>query len=530
MATPDTDEIVNPADTSRSDQLRTTPPPPTPPAAPPSPPPPPTTVQPPSLEGLRQPLVERQQDLTRQGEELTRRKVEETAPLQEEVIAGTKEPLPQPPSKVPLPPAPANEIAPMFTTSAGPNGQPVKPSAVLQNFLAALTEFAGALGGMAAKHPAPMASLAAISGATQGWLEGDAIRRKSEMDRWNMETKRALALHKEQQEDYQDALAARNLSLDQKLRALEVISHKWDDQVTFNLAQQKNVEGLLKELDSRELRYMQLQEMHQRTFEMSQNAQQRIELQKLMMENAAQYHRDLLAFREKQLAKSLESTLTPEATTFLAEQFLREGKMPAMGMKASGDRTAVFNRASEIARARGLDPSAIPGLRAEFHAQATARTQLEKQKATVEAYEKTVEQNIKNALDLSDKRNAQGLTVLNRWIQGGLRATGDPDVAKFHLLVATVASEYTRVMTANGPGGVTSDTARAESQKLFDPHMTPQQLRAVADGMILDMGSRMKGYDVAIDRLRSALAASGMTTENKHRAATVTGVDALPDN
>ena len=527
MATPDTDEIVNPADTSRSDQLRTQPP------STPSPAPPPTPTSPlqmPSMEAIRQPLVERQQSLTQQGEELARRKSEETGPLQQAVIEGTKEPAPPPPPKVPLPPVPANEIAPMFTTSPGPNGQPVKPSSVLQNFMGALTEFAGALGGMAAKHPAPMASLAAISGATQGWLEGDAIRRKAEMDRWNMETKRALALHKEQQEEYQDALASHKLSLDQKLRALEVISHKWDDQVTFNLAQQKNVEGLLKELDSREFRYMQLQEMHQRTYEMSQNAQQRIELQKMMMENAAQYHRDLLAFREKELKKSLESQLTPDATTLLAEQMLRTGAMPPMGMKASGDRIAVFNRASEIARSRGIDPSTLPVLRAEFHSQGAALTQLEKQKGTVEAYEKTVEQNIQNALVMSDKRNGQGLTVLNRWIQGGQRATGDPDVAKFHLLVATVSSEYTRVMTANGPGGVTSDTARAESQKLFDPHMTPQQLRAVADGMILDMHSRMKGYDFAIEGLRTGMAGAGMTTENKNRATTVKGVGApLPE-
>jgi len=260
---------------------------------PPLPPPPPAgaPVQPSTFESIRQPLVERQQQLLKQGEALAGQKAQETAPYEEAVIAETQKPLPPRPQPAALPPTPNNLPAPMFTTSPGPHGEPVKPSKVLQNFMAAMTEFASALGGVATRHPAPMASLAAISGATEGWLQGDAIRRKSQMEQWDKETKRALALHAEQQEDYANVLTERRLGLEGKLEALKVKTQKWDDQIMFNLAQQKNVDGILKELDNREARYQQLLATRERTFYLAQSAEQKNAIMQQIAEQKAEHDR-----------------------------------------------------------------------------------------------------------------------------------------------------------------------------------------------------------------------------------------------
>ena len=242
--------------------------------------------------------------------------------------------------------------------------------------------------------------------------------------------------------------------------------------------------------------------------------------------SAAEYHSAVLAAanptppdastpqaRDAQIA---EMSKDP-GVLLAATQYLKTGQMPNLGMGSAAKRTQIIELAGLMAQKAPGGVEDVPGSRAEFHADTQALTQLEKTRTQVGQFEGTAEREADLALKLASKGEAGKLPVLNRWIQGGRAATGDPDVTAFNSALVSFKNEYARIMSTAGAGGggMTSDAARSEAQSLINNAMSPEQLEQTIATMKQSMGNRIAALDAEYEATKARLGAPGGEGEGR---------------
>lgn len=180
-----------------------------------------------------------------------------------------------------------------------------------------------------------------------------------------------------------------------------------------------------------------------------------------------------------------------------AEVFRRTGKMPSMGYGASTNsrRQAVMELAGEGAAKDQGGIAGAPGSQASFKADSGALADQAKYRARVSSFEETANKEADLALQLMGKGagTAAG-PVLNRWIQGGRAATGNPDVTAFDTAITSLKGEYAKIMAGSTGAAGATDSARAEADRLLNKNLSPAQLRA-------NIATMRKGMKNRIDSL-----------------------------
>jgi len=206
------------------------------------------------------------------------------------------------------------------------------------------------------------------------------------------------------------------------------------------------------------------------------------------------------------VADAATPDLSPEALSRAAAQYNIDGSLPALGRGAKGvkARLDIIEEATQQAADAG-DTSAEAAARATMNkAVLSGYRQLEAQGQKISAFEKTAKMNADKALEFAGKVDNTGVPIFNRWVNAGKTAgTDDPDLAAFNTYVNGFRNEYARIVTTATGGGVTTDTARAEFDKIINTAQAPDAFKAAISAAKQEMDNRLQGFEDSRQEVRA---------------------------
>jgi hypothetical protein len=199
--------------------------------------------------------------------------------------------------------------------------------------------------------------------------------------------------------------------------------------------------------------------------------------------------------------------ITDDAIDLAAQQYLQTGQMPPLGMGASGValRTKIIDRAAEISRSEGVKAADVPANRASFKSDSTSLTTLTKQSDAINAFEKTAIRNGDRLMTLADKVDKTGVPMLERWIRGGRKATGDADVAAFNAQMQVYRTEAAKILTNPNLSGQLTDAARKEVEDFIGGNSSASQIRSVVQLLKNDFEQRKATIGEQISEIKNRM-------------------------
>ena len=211
--------------------------------------------------------------------------------------------------------------------------------------------------------------------------------------------------------------------------------------------------------------------------------------------------------------------LSPAGLDVAADMFAKTGQLPPMGMGKAGAsvRSKIINRAAE--RNPNLD---LATNKAEFKANETSLTALQKNRDAVVAFENTASKN----LDLFVTQAQKVVDSGSPWINQPLRAVqqrglGSADLAAFNTARQVAINEIAKVTSSPGLSGTLSDSARHEVEAFIPENATLAQVLAVAKTLRADMKNRHESLDEQIGAIQKRIGSGGKDGGGGKRAGTV---------
>lgn len=184
-------------------------------------------------------------------------------------------------------------------------------------------------------------------------------------------------------------------------------------------------------------------------------------------------------------------TLSVPAIDMAADRFLTDGTLPTGISKPNRD--AIINRASVLAKEKGLSADRITQLEVTANKQALA--QLSKTETMVGSFEKLFVKNADLALLLGKKVDNTGVPLLQKYINAGYRASGSsPDLKALDTAIEAVASEYAKIVSGSMGNTAVAQGEKKRIRELINSQLTPQDLIAVINTMKIETENRMKGF------------------------------------
>ena len=202
----------------------------------------------------------------------------------------------------------------------------------------------------------------------------------------------------------------------------------------------------------------------------------------------------------------------PQMLSYAAEVFRKTGRMPPMGQGTAGalGRRAILHEAAKQAAESGNDAGSDLATQADIKADTSSLQQITKVYDSASAFENTALQNMKIAERYMDKGAGTGAgTVLNRWIQAGRVATGDPDVAAFNQAVTTVANEVAKINSGSTGSQGATVSAQIEAADSLNKSYTPDQIREIFKVMKIDMQNKKDQYDLQRSEIKKRISGAG---------------------
>lgn len=223
-----------------------------------------------------------------------------TAPARAAVLEETQRPRPAIPEAPTLPAVPAQQRRPFLE---GPGNE--TPAQSLQRFVAGLTTFASVVGGLVAGDA--KFALSGLTGAIHGWQAGDQKRLDDEWKQWDAATTRMLRQYEMQRKQYDDVLKDMTLGMDQKARALQVISLTNGDALMAEKATQGNLDVVIKHMEVQAKQAMEMArhqaDLNMRAFLAQQNA----EMRSMQLEETTRAHRESERLRQEEIDRRREA-------------------------------------------------------------------------------------------------------------------------------------------------------------------------------------------------------------------------------
>lgn len=415
------------------------------------------------------------------------------APALNAAMATAQAPKPSVPKPPTITPPPSRGLHAFMAPIEGE-----APEKSLAKFIATLGLFAAGIGG-AAKGNA-RGSLAALSGAMKGWSEGDAERADRAFKDWQAKTNAALTAWDTERATYDDTLKAADLDLETKLTVAKLTALKHDNQQLAKAFETGRLDKAVGELESQQkhadaLRsdYLRLQQHHEDRVKAE-------EYQRAVREETARHNREterradaavaetirqhdrVYAQKDREIAQGVGATAPPDVIETLADKYLRGENFPPNLMRGkSGQQLAlkVVERATTKAREMGIDPSDLPGIKADLDANRKALAKLRGTSVTQEAQAARFDTHMDALIQLSQSTDRSGVPVFNRFLlkaQG--KYGGDVDVAKFEVQALEVAMEYAKLTVGTAQGDAAT---REEARKVISTWMTHPQLTGVGE-------------------------------------------------
>lgn len=204
------------------------------------------------------------------------------------------------------------------------------------------------------------------------------------------------------------------------------------------------------------------------------------------------------------------SLLSDDAVNSAANYYNATGELPPMGFGGQQNRALIINKAAELRKQSGLTDEQWAANKGSAIAAKTALNQISKQSEAIAAFSSTADKNAKILLELSDKVDDTGNTVLNRWIRGGRKSiVGDPDVAAFDAAMQTYIAERAKILSGAMGNQAPTDASRNEVSSMMNNAMTRQQIAAVDQVLGMETMNRLNGFDERRKTLLGRLSGKG---------------------
>lgn len=202
------------------------------------------------------------------------------------------------------------------------------------------------------------------------------------------------------------------------------------------------------------------------------------------------------------------SNLSASALDMAADNYLRTGELPAMGMGGAGTKVQIMNHAVERAKQNGAiaDPGTSKAL---YQGLKSSLAQQQRLYGMTSSFENNTRENMKLLESASTATDRTGSPLINAYLVQAKRGVfGDPAAAKLHDAILTVANEVAKIRSGS-LSGVTTDAARREALGSINEAMARGQLNAVLDQMRSEMKNRTEQQQLELKKTESNIRSIG---------------------
>ena len=226
---------------------------------------------------------------------------------------------------------------------------------------------------------------------------------------------------------------------------------------------------------------------------------------------------------EEELAKVAGKgvALSEDGVALAAEKYLMLGSLDYLGMGVNANRTAIINKAAEMAKAAGLTPDQLMAARAEVKSDVASLSNVTKIADSMTAYENTALDNMKVVLSkMPAGIGPTAIPFIDNWVLTGEAELGDKDVPPYATALITVANEYAKVISgASGAQGATVDSRR-EAAEMLKRGFNEGQIVGTFDTMKQDMDNKKVEYNtqrnVIKDRISDSVKPKATTSSTSN--------------
>lgn len=341
-----------------------------------------------------------------------------------------------------------------------------------QNWMTAIAAFSGLAGAFSRQHATT--ALNAFSAGMKGFKEGKEASVEEAHKQWDEANKAALENNKALRDQYEDILNNRKLTQDQQLQQIQLIAAKYQDQLTYQAAEAKNMILLSKVLES----------------------------QAAAHEKAAEAW-EKIRHKENEDAKSdmaeYDEWKTDQASINKADAYAK-GVGPSELVKGMGKNSGkqldyIIKLASE--RHPDLD---ISKATIDYSGKKREAAAIAARSAPAKIAVKEMDKLSQPMVDAIEKLDPTNYPDLNSLRNAYEKKTGGPEVVRAALAVQEFKTAFTNLMVRNG---VPTDAARGKADELMDKNFSLDQIEAVVDqakvsgAAVLDALDEAKGNSVA---------------------------------
>jgi hypothetical protein len=431
-------------------------------------------------------------------------------------VQAARQPLPAVPQALPEPPVPSQQARPFLDVGE-------------KNSLSAVVQGLGLMAQLAMAGKAPQAALGALTGAMNGWREGDTDRANREWRQYlatvdkirhenaaNIRTFEAsMQIHGANIQAAQAEIIASLYGAGHYEHAAQVardgVVTAYSNALEYSKHVDRVVADTTKLIEARETRMLRLEMEKTRMQSQEEWHKALIESReadrKSREATAYQSHLDRMErFRERRETDAAVAELTPAGLELATQQYYTLGTLPPMGMGAKGvsKRVEIINKAGAMAQEAGTTGADFVARQQFAKGSQNELNTLMRQRGQIMAFAKTADQNLDAANELAGRAAEGGAPVLNRWIQAGRRKVeGDPDVTQFNIYTDRAVAEIARLTSSATGGGVSTDSARREAQELLSTAYTPEQFNAAVKALKNEVQFRRKGFEDQIEAIQN---------------------------
>lgn len=371
------------------------------------------------------------------------------------------------------------------------------------------------LGGLFAKQGFT-AALGAAGAAMQARNQGNMDQYKIAMDQWKTESENALTNVKMANEDIKSILDDEKLSFDEKQAALTAKQAEWGMAHTTVEDAEKHNEARIRLAETAEL------------------AKQRIQMQQLMFQNKG--YQPFQQPDPNDPTKTVtvfgipgrpETFMLPDGTPIkpspnivkgatAAQQlppelkypdswegmpdkappgvrddvwaatlsWIRDGKMPTMGMQAGQARNLIFQATPAAMHALNIKPTELADVRAQYAGERHAEVLLGGRTANLGLALNEAKQFIPMGDIASSNVDRTQYPSLNAVYEAALRGTGDVNVVRLVTATNAISNAYAQVAAR---GGQSTDAARAQAHDILNNAYSKGQYAEAADQMMREI-------------------------------------------
>lgn len=375
------------------------------------------------------------------------------------------------------------------------HGMPQAPDTTMKNPLQVFQSGAtilGLLGSMFTRKPL-VTAMNAASAAIKGYAEGDKDAAERAHKSWKDSLEQAVQQNQTEMDQYNLLLQDSKLSIDDRAAQLQA------------LAASNNDENMLAALRSGE---------PQMAFQILDGRQKAAQSLTSMLVQAQQFERQQSETERyhSQLSGGAMG-MDPDTISMLAQQYLSGDRTALQGLgtgrAGAAIRMQVLQRAQEMAANQGNSNPDIALNRATYSADSKTLSQMQNYISRADTFQSVFLKNVQQVKKYSEAGVAGSVPAINKWIQAGRKATGDPDVAAFDAAIKTASREYARIMSGPTSNAQLTVSAQANADEMLSNVMNKEQLDAVITVMEQDIKNSIQSADETMTAIRSSISANG---------------------